>query len=50
MVYGTVEAYQRDQPDDGQALRRQPGEIPGLGEMGYIAMTAFSLNMIVAMA
>jgi SSS family solute:Na+ symporter len=50
MVYGTVEAYQVVNPATGKHFGGSLGEIPGLGEMGYIAMTAFSINIIVAVA
>ena len=47
MVYGTVAAYRVASPTThhfGGSL----ADIPGLGEMGYIAMTAFVLNVVVA--
>ncbi|MCD4524866.1 sodium:solute symporter [Nocardioides sp. cx-173] len=47
MVYGTVKAYQVINPVTGKHFGGSLGEIPGLGEMGYIAMTAFALNLIV---
>lgn len=50
MVYGTVEAYRVVNPVTGKHFGGSLGEIPGLGEMGYIAMTAFSINIIVAVA
>ena len=46
MVYGTVSAYNVAGPSSdhfGGSL----AEIPGLGDMGYIAMTAFALNLLV---
>lgn len=46
MVYGTVEAYgvaSATTDHFGGSL----AAIPGLGEMGYIAMTAFALNLAV---
>lgn len=46
MVYGTVSAYNVAGPSSdhfGGSL----AEIPGLGDMGYIAMTAFALNVVV---
>ncbi|WP_281283809.1 monocarboxylate uptake permease MctP [Nocardioides dongxiaopingii] len=46
MVYGTVEAYQVSSAATdhfGGSL----AEIPGLGDMGYIAITAFALNLVV---
>jgi SSS family solute:Na+ symporter len=47
MVYGTVAAYKVASP----ATKHFGGSlynIPALGEMGYIAMTAFVLNVVVA--
>ena len=41
MVYGTVEAYQVINPVTGKHFGGSLGMIPGIGEMGYIAMTAF---------
>jgi SSS family solute:Na+ symporter len=46
MVYGTVQAYgvaSATTDHFGGSL----AEIPGLGDMGYIAMTAFALNLLV---
>ena len=46
MVYGTVEAYgvaSAATDHFGGSL----AEIPGLGDMGYIAVTAFALNLVV---
>ncbi|MDO9457974.1 monocarboxylate uptake permease MctP [Nocardioides sp.] len=46
MVYGTVEAYQISSAATdhfGGSL----AEIPGLGDMGYVAITAFALNLVV---
>jgi SSS family solute:Na+ symporter len=48
MVYGTVEAYQVINPVTGKHFGGSLGEIPGLGEMGYIAMTAFVINVVLA--
>jgi SSS family solute:Na+ symporter len=48
LVYGTVEAYQVINPITGKHFGGSLGEIPGLGEMGYIALTAFALNLLVA--
>lgn len=48
MVYGTVEAYQVINPATGKHFGGSLGEIPGLGEMGYIAMTAFVINVVLA--
>jgi SSS family solute:Na+ symporter len=47
MVYGTIEAYQVINPATGKHFGGSLGEIPGLGDMGYIAMTAFALNLVV---
>ncbi|GAA3803580.1 monocarboxylate uptake permease MctP [Nocardioides panacisoli] len=47
MVYGTVEAYKVASP----ATKHFGGslaEIPALGDLGYIALTAFVLNVVVA--
>jgi solute:Na+ symporter, SSS family len=48
MVYGTIEAYQVINPVTGKHFGGSLGEIPGLGELGYIAMTAFVLNVVIA--
>jgi solute:Na+ symporter, SSS family len=50
IVYGTAEAYQVINPLTGKHFGGSLGEIPGLGEMGYIALTAFALNLLVATA
>jgi SSS family solute:Na+ symporter len=47
MVYGTIKAYQVINPATGKHFGGSLGEIPGLGDMGYIAMTAFALNLVV---
>jgi len=47
MVYGTVKAYQIVSPTTKHFGGSLAG-IPGLGDMGYIAMTAFVLNVVVA--
>src|SRR5689334_17613810 len=47
MVYGTVKAYQVASPVTkhfGGSLYN----VPGIDQMGYIAMTAFALNVVVA--
>lgn len=49
MVYGTVSAYgvaSAATDHFGGSL----AEIPGLGDMGYIAMTAFALNLVTLVA
>jgi len=48
IVYGTVKAYQVINPATGKHFGGSLAEIPGLGEMGYIALTAFALNLLVA--
>jgi SSS family solute:Na+ symporter len=47
MVYGTVEAYQAINPITGKHFGSPLGVIPGIGDLGYIAMTAFALNLVV---
>jgi len=48
MVYGTVTAYNVVDPLTGQHFDSSLDLIPGIGEMGYIALTAFALNVGVA--
>ena len=48
MVYGTIEAYQVINPVTGKHFGGSLGMIPGIGEMGYIAMTAFTINVVLA--
>ena len=48
IVYGTIAAYQVINPDTGKHFGGSLAEIPGLGDMGYIAMTAFALNILIA--
>jgi SSS family solute:Na+ symporter len=48
MVYGTVKAYQVINPLNGKHFGGSLAEIPGIGDMGYIALTAFVLNVVVA--
>jgi SSS family solute:Na+ symporter len=51
MVYGTVAAYNVVKPVPGGGVQHFAGSvaaIPGLAELGYIALTAFALNVIVA--
>jgi SSS family solute:Na+ symporter len=48
MVYGTVGAYNVKNPVTGKAFGGSLDNIPGIGEMGYIAMTAFVINVVVA--
>lgn len=48
IVYGTVKAYQVINPATGKHFGGSLAAIPGLGDMGYIALTAFALNLLVA--
>ena len=48
IVYGTVKAYQVINPATGKHFGGSLAAIPGLGDMGYIALTAFVLNLLVA--
>jgi SSS family solute:Na+ symporter len=51
MVYGTVAAYNVVKPLPGGGVQHFAGSvaaIPGLAELGYIALTAFVMNVIVA--
>ena len=48
MVYGTVAAYHVVNPATKKHFGGSLATIPGLGDLGYIAMTAFVLNVVVA--
>jgi SSS family solute:Na+ symporter len=48
MAYGTYSAYNVISPITGKRFGGSLAEIPGLGDMGYIALTAFALNIAVA--
>ena len=48
MVYGTIEAYQVINPVTGKHFGGSLGMMPGIGEMGYIAITAFTINVVLA--
>jgi SSS family solute:Na+ symporter len=48
MVYGTVEAYRVINPATGKHFGGSLAAIPGIGDLGYIALTAFLLNIAVA--
>jgi solute:Na+ symporter, SSS family len=48
MVYGTVGAYNVKNPVTGKAFGGSLDNIPGIGEMGYIALTAFVINVVIA--
>ena len=47
-VYGTVEAYKVVNPVTGQHFGGSLAVIPGLGDMGYVALTAFGINLVIA--
>jgi SSS family solute:Na+ symporter len=47
MVYGTVAAYGVASPTQ-KHFGGSSKEIPGIGEIGYIGLTAFVLNLVVA--
>jgi SSS family solute:Na+ symporter len=50
MVYGTVKAYQVINPATGKHFGGSAAEIPFLsGRNGYIALTAFILNLLIAL-
>ncbi|HEX8779758.1 MAG TPA: sodium:solute symporter [Nocardioides sp.] len=48
MAYGTIAAYNVVDPITGQHFDSSLAVIPTIGEMGYIALTAFVLNVLVA--
>ncbi|MGZ4654424.1 monocarboxylate uptake permease MctP [Oryzihumus sp.] len=48
MVYGTITAYEQVNPVTGQHFGTSVATIEGIGQMGYIAFTAFVLNIVVA--
>jgi SSS family solute:Na+ symporter len=48
MVYGSIAAYNVINPVSKAHFGGSVAGIPGIGEMGYIALTAFVLNLIVA--
>ena len=47
IVYGTIAAYRVVNPMTGKHFGGSLAEIPGLGDLGYVAMTAFALNLVV---
>ncbi|MEV7771533.1 monocarboxylate uptake permease MctP [Kitasatospora sp. NPDC086791] len=49
MVYGTWKAYGIASPAT-KHFGGNAAEIPGIGELGYIGLTAFALNLVVAVA
>jgi SSS family solute:Na+ symporter len=48
MVYGTITAYNVVNPTTGKHFGGSLDMIPMIGQMGYIALTAFVINVIVA--
>ncbi len=48
MVYGTVEAYQVVNPVTGKHFGGSLALMPGIEQLGYIAMTAFTLNVVIS--
>lgn len=48
MVYGTITAYNVINPVTGNHFGGSLANIPGIAQMGYIALTAFVINVIVA--
>ncbi len=50
MVYGTIEAYNVLNPVTGKHFGGSLDLIPGIGQMGYIAVTAFAVNLVIAVA
>lgn len=48
MVYGTIAAYNVVNPVTGNHFAGSVAMIPVIGELGYIALTAFALNTIVS--
>ncbi|WP_299931141.1 monocarboxylate uptake permease MctP [uncultured Nocardioides sp.] len=50
MLYGTIEAYQVVNPVTGKHFGGSLALIPGMERMGYIAVTAFAINVVLAIA
>ncbi|WP_341927762.1 sodium:solute symporter [Nocardioides psychrotolerans] len=50
MVYGTIQAYQVVNPATGKRFGGSLDIIPGIGDLGYIAVTAFALNLLITVA
>jgi SSS family solute:Na+ symporter len=48
MVYGTVKAYQVINPATGKHFGGSLASMPVIGDLGYIALTTFVLNVVVA--
>ena len=50
MIYGTVAAYNLVNPVTGNHFAGSVSMIPVIGQMGYIALTAFTMNALIAAA
>lgn len=48
MIYGTYTAYNVINPRTGNHFGGSIASIPGIAEMGYIALTAFVINLVIA--
>jgi SSS family solute:Na+ symporter len=48
MFYGTITAYNVINPATGNHFAGSLSIIPGIGQMGYIALTAFGINALIA--
>ena len=48
MVYGTIAAYRVVNPATGKHFGGSLADIPAIGDLGYIALTAFVLNVLVS--
>ncbi|MEO5651662.1 MAG: sodium:solute symporter [Marmoricola sp.] len=48
MIYGTIAAYNVINPATGKHFGGSLNLIPAIGEMGYIAVTAFVANLVIA--
>jgi SSS family solute:Na+ symporter len=48
MVYGTVKAYQVINPATGKHFGGSLASMPVIGDLGYIALTSFVLNVLIA--
>jgi solute:Na+ symporter, SSS family len=48
MLYGTIAAYNVINPATGNHFAGSLSLIPVIGQMGYIALTAFAINVVVA--
>ena len=47
MIYGTIAAYKVTNPVTGAHFGGSLDVIPGIGQLGYIALTSFAINVIV---